>query len=87
MGIGFSIFLLALGAILRFALDATVSGINIQFVGVILMGAGVLGLILAMFVFTPRRHRSVTATHTVQGVPTAAAPERVTDQEVRTDGM
>jgi hypothetical protein len=87
MGIGFSIFLLAIGAILTFAVHATVAGIDIRVVGVILMAAGVLGLVLTMVIFTPRRNRSVTSTHTVDGTPTPAAQQRVTDQETRTDGV
>jgi hypothetical protein len=85
MGIGFSIFLLAVGAILTFAVHTTVAGIDIRVVGVILMAAGALGLVLTMVVFTPRRSRSVTATHTVDAAPTLAAPQRVTDQETRSD--
>lgn len=49
MTIGGSIFLIALGAILKFAVTATVAGIDIQVVGVILMVAGALGLILGLF--------------------------------------
>ena len=49
MGIGTSIFLIALGAILKFAVNASVSGIEIATVGVILMIAGVLGLIVSLF--------------------------------------
>lgn len=50
MGIGVSIFLLAVGAILTFALDAELSGINLDTVGVILMVVGIIGLIMsAMF--------------------------------------
>ena len=86
MGIGFSIFLLAVGAILTFAVHATVAGIDIRVVGIILMAAGALGLVLTMVVFTPRRTRSVTATHTVDETPSPVVPQRVTDQEVRTDG-
>ena len=57
MGIGVSVFLFAVGAILTFAVDATVSGIDIATVGVILMIAGALGLIMTMFVFGRRgRH-------------------------------
>jgi len=62
MGIGFSIFLLALGAILAFALDFTIVGVNIAVIGWILMGAGVIGLILTMFVLAPRRRRLLTET-------------------------
>src|SRR5687768_14918053 len=50
MGIGVSIFLLAVGAIMTFALDVQVSGIDLDTVGVILMVVGVIGLIFsAMF--------------------------------------
>ena len=44
MGIGASVFLLAIGAILAFAVNTTVSGIDINVIGVILMVAGALGL-------------------------------------------
>jgi hypothetical protein len=49
MGIGTSIFLIALGAILKFAVHATISGLSLQTVGVILMVAGVAGLVLSFF--------------------------------------
>lgn len=61
MGIGTSIFLIAVGAILKFAVHTSVSGISLQTVGVILMVAGVIGLILT-FMWTsmaPRRRRVV----------------------------
>jgi hypothetical protein len=65
MGIGFSIFLLAVGAILAFAVHATVAGVDIRVVGGILMAAGALGLILTMIVFAPRRRQTVVQTDTV----------------------
>jgi len=46
MGIGASIFLLALGAILAFAVNYSFSGIDINVIGYILMAAGALGLLL-----------------------------------------
>jgi hypothetical protein len=49
MGIGTSIFLIAVGAILKFAVHASVSGLSLQTVGVILMVAGVIGLVLSFF--------------------------------------
>ncbi|MGW3807371.1 DUF6458 family protein [Micromonospora sp. NPDC005113] len=55
MGIGTSIFLIALGAILTFALDASVGGINLDVVGWILMAAGVLGLIMTTLIWGRRR--------------------------------
>ena len=48
MGIGTSIFLLALGAILTFALNVSVSGIDLDTVGVILMIVGAIGIVLSM---------------------------------------
>ena len=48
MGIGVSIFLVALGAILAFAVNAEVSGLDIQTVGWILLAVGVIGLVLSM---------------------------------------
>jgi len=48
MGIGVSIFLIAIGAILRFAVTASVTGINVNTVGVILMVVGVIGLVLSL---------------------------------------
>jgi hypothetical protein len=55
MGIGVSIFLIAVGAILAFAVNTTVSGLDIAVVGYILLIVGVLGLIMTMFIFGPRR--------------------------------
>ncbi len=54
MGIGVSVFLLAIGAILTFAVDASVSGLDIAVVGVILMISGAIGLLLTMLVFGRR---------------------------------
>ena len=48
MGIGVSIFLIAVGAILAFAVNATVQGIDIVTVGWILMAVGGLGLLLSL---------------------------------------
>ncbi|MGH9024177.1 MAG: DUF6458 family protein [Acidimicrobiia bacterium] len=43
MGISVGIFLFAVGAILRYAVNTSVDGINLQMVGVILMIVGVAG--------------------------------------------
>ncbi len=52
MGIGTSIFLIAVGAILRFAVTATVSGISISTVGTILLVVGVVGLLISLLYMT-----------------------------------
>jgi hypothetical protein len=48
MGFSASIFLIAVGAILAFAVEASVEGLNIDTVGWILMGVGVIGLLLSI---------------------------------------
>lgn len=48
MGIGISVFLLAVGAILTFAVNAEVSGISIDTVGVILMVVGAIGMLFSL---------------------------------------
>ncbi len=59
MGIGASVFLLAVGAILAFAVTAKdVAGVNIHVIGYILMAAGLLGLILTLVIWGPRNRRS-----------------------------
>ena len=52
MYIGTSIFLIALGAVLKYAVTATVAGINIQTAGLILMIVGVIGLVISLFFMT-----------------------------------
>lgn len=54
MGIGVSIFLIAVGAILAFAVNFSVSGLDINVVGYILMIVGVIGLIMTAFIWGPR---------------------------------
>jgi hypothetical protein len=48
MGLGVGIFLTAIGAILAFAVNADVSGVNIHTVGWILMIVGIAGVVLSM---------------------------------------
>jgi hypothetical protein len=48
VGLGVSIFLIAVGAILAFAVNAEVSGLEIQTIGWILLVVGIIGAILSM---------------------------------------
>lgn len=57
MGIGASVFLLAVGLILGLAVDVDVSGINLQVVGWILVAVGAIGLVMTAFVWGPRNRR------------------------------
>lgn len=82
MGIGINIFLIAVGAILTFAVDATVAGLDIKVVGVILMVAGAIGLILTLAVFAPRRRRTVTETRGATAVDPGTQSSRTTTDDV-----
>ncbi len=55
MTIGTSLFLIAVGAILRYAVTADVSGINLDTAGLILMLVGIAGLVLGLFFLVSRR--------------------------------
>ena len=49
--IGSSIFLIAVGAILRYAVTASVEGVSLQTVGLILMIVGIVGLFISLLYF------------------------------------
>jgi membrane-bound ClpP family serine protease len=61
VGIGTSLFLIAVGAILYFAVDARVSGIEITTVGIILMVVGIIGLLISLFFLGQARRTDRTA--------------------------
>jgi Domain of unknown function (DUF6458) len=60
MGIGISVFLIAVGAIITFALNLRVGVVDLDIVGWILMIAGVIGLIMTTVVWGPRRRAVVS---------------------------
>ncbi|MBA2517099.1 MAG: hypothetical protein H0V22_07280 [Solirubrobacterales bacterium] len=62
MGIGTSLLLIAVGAILKFAVKADISGLEISTIGVILMVVGVLGLLISLFFLTQQRDRAAVST-------------------------
>jgi len=59
VGIGGSIFLIAVGAIFTFALDVNVGWLDLDVVGWVLMLAGVVGLVLTMYLWQSRRRTTV----------------------------
>lgn len=82
MGIGTSIFLIAVGAILKYAVTTDVSGVELDTVGVILMVVGVIGLLLSvlwMTIWADRRRHAVVADRPVATEPVAR--ERVVERE------
>ena len=57
MYIGSSIFLIAVGAILRWAVSWHVSGFNVQLTGLIVFLVGILGLVITLSLLVTRRSR------------------------------
>lgn len=60
MGTGVSIFLIAAGAILTFAVETRAEGVDLDAIGVILMVVGILGLLFTLVLWedwTPTRRR------------------------------
>ena len=53
MGLGVSIFLIALVAILAFAVNVSVSGLELSTIGFILMVVGAIGLVASLIMFGP----------------------------------
>jgi hypothetical protein len=61
MGIGVSVFLMALGAIIAFALDLRVGWLDLDMVGWVLMAAGAVGLIVTLIIFGNRRQTTIVS--------------------------
>lgn len=59
MRIGASLFLIAVGAILKWAITDEVNGVNLTTIGVILMVVGVIGLVLSLILASMRRRTDV----------------------------
>jgi hypothetical protein len=61
MTVGGSIFLIAVGAILRYAVTDTISGIDLATIGLILMIAGIVGLVIGLFMYANASRRPARA--------------------------
>lgn len=73
MRVGTSVLLLAVGAILVWAVNAEVPNVSLDVIGYILMAAGVLGLIWSLVAANRNR---VTQTRTVQNPATGEQVQR-----------
>lgn len=72
MGVGTSLLLIAIGAVLRFAISVTAHGFNIHTIGVILMIVGAIGLIISLFwIAVWRDRRTAGAGYAERDVPPA----------------
>jgi Domain of unknown function (DUF6458) len=65
MATGLSIFMIAVGAILYFAVSRSVTGLSLDAVGVILMIVGGIGLVVSLIVLGTARGRAGTSTTVV----------------------
>ena len=83
MSIGVGIFVFVVGAILRFALRVQVSWINLELVGDLLMGAGVVVVIIGI-VLMVRKRSSVT---TVRSAVDPGSGENVASRETKVDPL
>jgi hypothetical protein len=75
MTIGTSIVLIALGAILKWAVTAHVNGFDIQTAGTVLFVVGLVGLVISLFYtfwWTNRRDAAYEDTRVVRRPPPAA---------------
>ena len=80
MRLGTAIVLLALGAILAFAVDVQLSGLDLRTVGWILMVVGALGVVLEVAVWGPRQRRRVERADTYR-TPAGTPVQRTTTDE------
>ena len=66
MGIGTSLVLIAIGAVLRFAVSVSPHGFSVHTIGVILMIVGIIGLLISLLWVTIWRDRRATRTGYVE---------------------
>ena len=59
MGIGTSIFMIAVGAILYWAVNVDISGLELSTIGLILMILGIVGLVISLFLVSSASRRGV----------------------------
>jgi uncharacterized membrane protein len=83
MGIGTGIFLFVVGAILTFAINIEVTWINLDLVGYLLMGAGIVVFIVSLVLVLRRRSSLVTTRSAVD----ADSNERVVERETKSDPL
>lgn len=80
MGIGGSIFLIAVGAIIAFGINVHPGALNLYAIGWILMLVGLFGLGLTLWIWNSRRRRVITRRRVVDPTPpTYVEPRRVYD--------
>jgi hypothetical protein len=80
MSIGVGIFLMVLGAILAFAVEATTPGINVHTLGIILLLTGLIAVLYSLLFWSNLspwgRRRTVASRRTVEERPVRVVEER-----------
>lgn len=76
MALGTGLFLIAIGAILKYAVSDSVEGVDLSTIGVILMAVGIIGIILSFFMDSMWRRGTAAA-------PMAPADDVVVERERR----
>lgn len=82
MGIGSGIFLFVVGAIVAFALQFEIPGVDRMMIGYLLMGAGIVVFLISLVMVMRKR----STTSTVRQVDSAGG-EQVTQRETRSDSV
>ena len=59
MTVGISIFLLAVGAILKFAVEDSIEGVDLGIIGIILMVCGIIGLLFGLIQLANTRRTGI----------------------------
>ena len=80
MGIGSGIFLFVVGAIVAWALQFEIPGVDRMMIGYLLMGAGIVVFLISLVMVMRKRSTSSTVRHVDN-----AGGEQVTQRETRTD--
>ena len=78
MGIGVSLLLIAAGAILTWAVTATVSGVSIHTVGVILLAVGIAAFVVGLILVVAGGTRRATMREDVRNTP--SGHERIVEE-------
>ena len=83
MTIGIGLFLIVVGAVLRFAINVHISGLDLHMIGWILMGAGAVVVVIALLLMIPRSRRMRTTAITTDSL----GRQYVTERDDRIDGL
>lgn len=81
MSIGLGIFLFVVGAVLTFALNVQVDWIDLDLVGYLLMGAGVIVTIIGIALLVRRRQTVTTVRSDVDPATGARVDQRATETD------